>query len=52
MKSFKQYIEEQKHVTKEISPLQGLVATMPTEVMIGDKIELNIIDKAIKKPVS
>jgi hypothetical protein len=52
MKRFKSYIEEQNRGTKEISPLQGLVATMPDSVMTDDKIDINIIDKAIAKPIS
>jgi hypothetical protein len=52
MKSFKQFVEEKEHhKVKEVSPLQGLVATMPEKVMVGDKIDINIIDKVIKKGV-
>jgi hypothetical protein len=52
MKSFKQFVEEkERHKVKEVSPLQGLVATMPETVMVDDKIDTNVIDKAIKKVV-
>jgi hypothetical protein len=50
MKSFKQFVEEKEiHKIKEVSPFQGLVATMPEKVMLSDKIDVNLIDKAIKK---
>jgi hypothetical protein len=49
MKSFKHFVEEKKFTHKEVSPLQGLVATMPETVMTADKISVDIIDKAIKK---
>jgi hypothetical protein len=52
MKSFKQFVEEKEHIKiKEVSPLQGLVATMPEDIMVGSKIDINLIDKAIKKGV-
>jgi len=52
MKSFKQFVEEKEHhKIKEVSPFQGLVATMPEKVMVSDKIDTNIIDKVIKKGV-
>jgi hypothetical protein len=52
MKSFKRFAEEKEHTkVKEVSPFQGLVATMPEDIMTGDKIDTNIIDKAIKKGV-
>lgn len=52
MKSFKQFVEEKEHhKIKEVSPLQGLVATIPEKAMLDDKIDKNIIDKAIKKGV-
>ena len=52
MKSFKQFVEEKEYrKVKEVSPLQGLVATVPEKVMLDDKIDTNIIDKAIKKVI-
>jgi hypothetical protein len=52
MKSFKQFVEEKEHhKIKEVSPFQGLVATMPEKVMVANKIDTNMIDKAIKKAV-
>lgn len=52
MKSFKQFVEEKKYHPKEVSALQGLVATMPETLMTADKIDTDIVDKAIKKPVN
>lgn len=52
MKKFKQFVEEKKYHPKEISALQGLVATMPETLMTADKIDTDIIDNAIKKPVN
>lgn len=49
MKSFKHFVEEKKFTAKEVSPLLGLVATMPETVMTDNKISVDIIDKAIKK---
>lgn len=51
MKKFKKFLE-QRHATKEVSPLQGLVATMPDFVMTDDEVDVKTIDKIITKPVS
>lgn len=50
MKSFKRFVEDKKYYPKEVSALQGLVATMPDSIMTNDKIDVDIIDKVIKKP--
>jgi hypothetical protein len=52
MKSFKRFVEDKKYHPKEVSALQGLVATMPDATMTNDKIDIDLIDNAIKKPIS
>lgn len=48
MKSFKTFIEQAKHVPKQIDKGFGLVATMPASVMTNGEVDINIIDKLIK----
>jgi len=48
MKSFKTFIEQAKHVPKQIDKGFGLVATMPASVMTDGEVDINIIDKLIK----
>lgn len=52
MKSFKTFTEEQKHMPKVVDNGFGLVAIMPDEVMISDKVDINIIDKLVKRSMS
>lgn len=48
MKSFKTFIEQKKHVPKQVDKGFGLVATMPASIMTDDEVDINIIDKLIK----
>jgi hypothetical protein len=43
--------EKERHKVKEVSPLVGLVATMPEKIMVDGKIDTITIDKIIKKEV-
>lgn len=52
MKSFKYFVEEQKHTPKQVDNGFGLIGTMPETTMLDSEIDPNILDKLIKRSVS